>query len=103
MLGFVAVLLAFGDLYGLYRPAYDLLPGLTLFRIPGRFVGLAGFALAILAAFGAETLLLVWATIGHSRTSVPAGAASAGRARGITRPPWNGPPQRQRNGHPRLL
>jgi hypothetical protein len=57
MLGFVAVLLAFGDLYGLYRPAYDLLPGLTLFRIPGRFVGLAGFALAILAAFGAQALL----------------------------------------------
>ena len=49
VLGFVAVLLAFGDHYGLYRPTYDLLPGLTLFRIPARFVGLAGFAVAILA------------------------------------------------------
>jgi hypothetical protein len=57
VLGFVAVLLAFGDLYGLYRSAYDLLPGLTLFRIPARFVGLAGFAVAILAAFGAEALV----------------------------------------------
>src|SRR5262245_34747464 len=33
-LGVGAVLLAFGDNYGLYRPMYDLLPGLTLFRIP---------------------------------------------------------------------
>jgi hypothetical protein len=57
VLGFVAVLLAFGDLYGLYRVAYDLLPGLKLFRIPARFVGLAGFALAILAAFGADALV----------------------------------------------
>ena len=56
-LGFVAVLLALGDHYGLYRPAYDLLPGLTLFRIPARFVGLAGFALAILAGIGAEALV----------------------------------------------
>jgi hypothetical protein len=54
--GFAAVLLAFGDHYGLYRPAYDLLPGLALFRIPARFVGLAGFALAVLAGIGAEAL-----------------------------------------------
>lgn len=57
VLGFVAILLAFGDHYGLYRPAYDLLPGLTLFRIPARFVGLAGFAVAILAGIGAEALV----------------------------------------------
>jgi hypothetical protein len=56
-LGVGAVLLAFGDNYGLYRPMYDLLPGLTLFRIPARFVGLAGFALAILAGLGAEALV----------------------------------------------
>jgi hypothetical protein len=56
-LGFVAVLMAFGDLYGLYRPAYDLLPGLGLFRIPARFVALAGFAVAILAALGADALV----------------------------------------------
>ncbi|HEX2501569.1 MAG TPA: hypothetical protein VHO73_08925 [Methylomirabilota bacterium] len=57
VLGFVAVLLAFGDHYGLYRPAYDLLPGLTLFRIPARFVGVAGFAVAVLAGIGAEALV----------------------------------------------
>jgi hypothetical protein len=56
-MGMVAVLLAFGDNYGLYRPLYDLLPGLTLFRIPARFVMLAGFAIAILAGLGAETLV----------------------------------------------
>ncbi|MGH2511963.1 MAG: hypothetical protein ACRDGQ_04670, partial [Candidatus Limnocylindrales bacterium] len=43
--------------YGLYRPTYDLLPGLTLFRIPARFVGLGGFAVAILAGLGAEALV----------------------------------------------
>jgi hypothetical protein len=56
-LGAAAVLLSFGDASGLYRPLYDLLPGLTLFRIPARFVGLAGFALAILAGLGAEALV----------------------------------------------
>ena len=57
VMGLVAVLLAFGDHFGLYRPAYDLVPGLALFRIPGRFVGLAGFAVAILAGIGAEALV----------------------------------------------
>jgi hypothetical protein len=57
VLGFVAILLAFGDHYGLYRTTYDLLPGLTLFRIPARFVGLAGFAVAILAGLGAQALV----------------------------------------------
>ncbi len=56
-LGLGVVLLAFGDHFGLYRPAYDLVPGLTLFRIPARFVGLAGFAVAILAGLGAEALV----------------------------------------------
>jgi hypothetical protein len=56
-LGLGAVLLAFGDHFGLYRPAYDLVPGLTLFRIPARFVGLAGFAVAVLAGLGAEALV----------------------------------------------
>ena len=32
-------------------------PGLTLFRIPARFVMLAGFAVAILAGLGAEALV----------------------------------------------
>ncbi|HEY7139645.1 MAG TPA: YfhO family protein [Methylomirabilota bacterium] len=57
VLGFAAVLLAFGDHYGLYRPTYDLLPGLALFRIPARFVGLAGFSVAVLAGLGAEALV----------------------------------------------
>ena len=56
-LGLGAVLLAFGDHFGLYRPAYDLVPGLTLFRIPARFVGLAGFSVAVLAGLGAEALV----------------------------------------------
>jgi hypothetical protein len=57
VMGFAAVLFAFGDHFGLYRPAYDLVPGLALFRIPGRFVGLAGFAVAILAGLGAQALV----------------------------------------------
>ena len=56
-LGVVAVLLAFGDHYGLYRPLTISCPGLTLFRIPARFVVLAGFAVAILAGLGAEALV----------------------------------------------
>ena len=55
--GFGALLLAFGDEYGLYRPAYDLLPGLAFFRIPARFVGLVGFTVAVLAGIGAEAVV----------------------------------------------
>jgi hypothetical protein len=55
--GFVAVLLAFGSHHGLYHTAYDFLPGFTLFRIPARFVGVAGFTVAVLAGLGAEALL----------------------------------------------
>ncbi len=51
------LLLAFGDHYGLYRAAYDLLPGLRLFRIPARSLGLVSFALAVLAGLGAQALL----------------------------------------------
>jgi hypothetical protein len=55
-LGLGAVLLAFGDHFGLYRPAYDLVR-LTLFRIPRTSWRLAGFAVAILAGLGAEALV----------------------------------------------
>ena len=57
VLGLGALLLAFGAHYGLYRPAYDLLPGLRLFRIPARSLGLVSFALAMLAGLGADALL----------------------------------------------
>jgi hypothetical protein len=56
-MGFVALLLAFGDHSGLYRLAYDFLPGMALFRIPARFVGIAGFAVAMLAGIGAQALV----------------------------------------------
>ncbi len=52
-----AVLLAFGDNYGAFRLAYELIPGLGLFRIPARILGLVSFALAVLAGLGAQTLL----------------------------------------------
>ena len=56
-LGLGALLLAFGDRFVLYRLAFDLIPGVALFRIPARILVLFNFAAAILAGLGAHALL----------------------------------------------
>jgi hypothetical protein len=56
-LGLGALLLAFGDRFVLYRLAFDLMPGVALFRIPARILVLFNFATAILAGLGAHALL----------------------------------------------
>ena len=56
-LGLGALLLALGDNLPLYRLAFDLVPGVALFRIPARILVLVNFSVAILAALGAERLL----------------------------------------------
>ena len=50
------LLLAFGDRFGAYHLAFDLLPQLHLFRIPAQALALVSFALAVLAGLGAEAL-----------------------------------------------
>lgn len=52
----VAILLALGRHTPLYRLAFEFLPGLDRFRIPARFVGLFGTAVAFLAGLGAEAM-----------------------------------------------
>ena len=56
-LGLGALLLAFGDRFVLYRVAFDLIPGVALFRIPARILVLFNFATAILAGLGVHALL----------------------------------------------
>ena len=56
-LGLGALLLAYGDRFVLYRVAFDLVPGVALFRIPARILVLFNFAVAILAGLGAHALL----------------------------------------------
>ena len=51
-----AILLALGRHTPLYRLAFDFLPGMDRFRIPARFVGLFGIAVAFLAGLGADAL-----------------------------------------------
>ncbi len=50
-------LLALGDLTPAFR-ALHTLPVFSFFRVPGRFIILAGFALAFLSAFGLQSLLV---------------------------------------------
>ena len=52
----VSWLLALGDLTPAFR-ALHALPLFGFFRVPGRFIILAGFALAFLSAFGLQSLL----------------------------------------------
>ena len=56
-LGLGALLLAFGDRFVLYRLAFDLIPGVALFRIPARILILFNCAVAILAGLGAHAFL----------------------------------------------
>jgi hypothetical protein len=69
-------LLAFGLVQGqhalVYRLGYHLLPGLGLFRFPGRFFHLTVFALAVLAGLGADD---VWRRADRPRPFAIAGVA----------------------------
>ena len=81
-LGLGALLLAFGDALSLYRLAFDLIPGVSLFRIPARILVLFNFAVAVLAGLGAHALLASRAPTGLRRllgwaTGLVAAAAPA--------------------------
>lgn len=52
-LGFLALLLAFGGEFPLFRLFYDLVPGFNAWRVPSRILVLVAFALAVLAGHGA--------------------------------------------------
>lgn len=82
VLGLGALLLAFGDNLALYRLAFDLIPGVALFRIPARILMLFNFAVAILAGLGAHALLTTRESTGLRRllgwtTGLVAAAAPA--------------------------
>ncbi len=53
---FVAILLALGPATPLFGLAHRVVPGVALFRVPARWLLVAVFALALLAAYGAEAL-----------------------------------------------
>ncbi len=56
LLGVVAVLLALGDGGPLFRAAYELVPGVALFRAPHRYEAWLGPVAALLAASGVDGL-----------------------------------------------
>lgn len=53
----LALLLALGADSFLFDVAYGILPGFSAFRIPFRLLGLYGLGMAVLAAFGTESLI----------------------------------------------
>ena len=53
---FVAILLALGPATSLFGLAHRVVPGVALFRVPARWLLVAVFALALLAAYGTEAL-----------------------------------------------
>ena len=55
-LGLLALLLAFGGDFPLFRAFYDLVPGFDVWRVPSRILVLVAFALAVLAGHGAALL-----------------------------------------------
>src|SRR5262249_34203052 len=69
-LGLGSLLLALGDNLPLYRLAFDLIPGVALFRIPARILVLFNFSVAVLAGLGAERLLATQALAGLRRVLV---------------------------------
>ena len=53
----VAILLALGPATPLFGLAHRVVPGVALFRVPARWLLVAVFALALLAAYGADALM----------------------------------------------
>lgn len=53
----VAILLALGPATPLFGLAHRVVPGVALFRVPARWLLVAVFALALLAAYGTEALM----------------------------------------------
>lgn len=51
-----AWLLAFGEYAGAYHLLFNIFPGLSLFRNPGRFLYIVTFCFAVLSATGLETM-----------------------------------------------
>ncbi len=52
----VATTLAMGQFTPLYRVLFEVVPGFDLFRVPARWLFLTGFAVALLAGAGVETV-----------------------------------------------
>lgn len=57
VLAVVSLLMALGANFPLHKIAYDFVPGIVNFRVPARFTMLFSFSAAILATFGAETIV----------------------------------------------
>ena len=57
ILAIVSLLLSFGGYTILQRITYHFVPAFNMVRVPARFISFWGFALAVLAGFGAELLL----------------------------------------------
>jgi hypothetical protein len=68
----LALLLALGSNFPLLEPLSGVLPGLTLFRYPQKWLGLLAFSLSTLAALGIAGISLR----GHRRTALALGAAA---------------------------
>jgi membrane protein YfhO len=79
-LGFGSLLLALGDNLPLYRLAFDLVPGVALFRIPARILVLFDFSVAMLAGLGAHRLLVTRELAGLRRVLVWVTALAAASA-----------------------
>jgi len=78
-----AVLAALGGHTPLYPALVRILPGLSLLRVPSRFMLVAGFALAMLAARGVEMLLEHGERYDHRRLRLTAAALTAAGAVGL--------------------
>jgi Bacterial membrane protein YfhO len=79
-LGLGSLLLALGDNLPLYRLAFDVIPGVAMFRIPARIMILFNLAVAILAGLGAHRLLATGELPGLRRVVVWLAALAAASA-----------------------
>jgi hypothetical protein len=65
--GVVSIILSLGTFTPLYSWLLKIIPGLNLIRVPARFLFCTGFALAILAAYGTDSLIKFDKNISTSR------------------------------------
>lgn len=60
LIGLIAFLLAFGPALPFYKLFYQLIPGASMFRIPGRQLWICTLVVAMLAGFGSQWISLLY-------------------------------------------
>ncbi|QDT27089.1 Bacterial membrane protein YfhO [Gimesia panareensis] len=73
LIGLAAFLLSFGPNLPFYAVVHQIIPGISMFRIPGRLIWICSLAVALLAGFGSEWVYQIFQTTNRKTYRLIAG------------------------------